>query len=46
MTIEQRLARVERRTRIFKGIFTVAGFAFAALVFYGVTKPFGAACRS
>lgn len=39
MSIEQRLARVERQNRIFKGLFTVAGAAVAALVFYGATEP-------
>ena len=39
MNIEQRLARVERQNRIFKGIFNLAGLAVAALIFYGATKP-------
>jgi len=39
MNIKQRLARVERQNRIFKGLFTLAGVAVAALIFYGATKP-------
>ena len=39
MDTGQRVARVERQIRIFKGICTLVGLAVAALIVHGANEP-------